>query len=189
MSTPQGCVRPKLIRRPWAYILFIAIGVMTTFISARSYWSWIFLYYPADLPKRPFTHEVTRTPFEVVYLHNGWLSVSLVSRSDTSCVTQVVGNFSYEYRDFVLFRTLVRADYSSFDGRYVTLRRYSTKAIFWGVLSLIIGVCGYVKWWVIPMRRLRRGQCVNRGYDVRSNISGVCSECGGEIEISEGSKI
>jgi len=32
------------------------------------------------------------------------------------------------------------------------------------------------------LARLRRGQCTSCGYNLRGNISGVCPECGAEVD-------
>ena len=69
------------------------------------------------------------------------------------------------------------------EGRFYGLGASLVFFTYWGLLTLLAILT--FKSTVERRRRMRRlqeGLCINCGYDLTGNVSGVCPECGAEVK-------
>lgn len=162
-----------VLTRPWFSIILTVVGSLVTAAALAGY------IYPIELYGE--RGKIAHNFIAAIMLDQGRLHFVQVKAFDRPKFDHLSSIGGEERHEYYFFRV------SDHVAEFATFRDYSASLWLGGIPLLLIGIRGYVKRWVIPMRRMRRGQCVVCGYDMRSNVTAVCSECGAEITTSEGS--
>ena len=102
-----------------------------------------------------------------------WMIVSLVSAGSGTFAALIPGVQNVQLRNTYWLPTV-----DWFQGAiYLTLPFWIATAAL-SAYPTIAFIRGPLRRW----RRRKRGECVNCGYNLTGNVTGVCSECGTEIE-------
>lgn len=162
--------RPPALRRPRLSVILIVMGLVLIGVSVASYWRFRDMIW-----SRRFSED----QIVGVSAYRGQVRFSHNFQPDRRTEHET-------HRDYPLVRII---DYVTLDSSksagYVASRVYSTNTWFWGAVFLAIGIRGYVKQWVVPIRRLKRDRCVVCGYDSRGNAGEACPECGAVVAIEK----